>query len=211
MLEEFGKKIEAEVLDKYKVEDSKREAYRGRQPAEVEAGAKKQETQKNESGERRVDDERRWWVTELLAGWEDTMQKWYEWLVKRKKMHQQKVVQMIKSAEGSAGLLHNFSKPTAWRGGAQILKKEEENVMLLDHCEAKRKEWAKHQQCYESVQNVEDKPWKNQGLKKLEEALPRLKDYDLKKKKTGLQKTQTVVECDGFHPKVPLEKQERKL
>ena len=52
-----------------------------------------------------------------------------------------KVAQMIKSAEGRAGLLHRIMKPTAWRGGAQILKKEEEeHVRLLDRCEAKRKE-----------------------------------------------------------------------
>ena len=60
------------------------------------------------------------------------------------KMHQQKVTQMMKSAEGSAGHLHQITKPTAWRGGAQILKKEEENARLLDRCEAERKEWAKH-------------------------------------------------------------------
>ena len=63
------------------------------------------------------------------------MQKWYEWSQKVKKedektkveeMHQQKVTQMIKGAEGSAGQLHKISKPTARRGGAQILKKEEE-------------------------------------------------------------------------------------
>ena len=72
----------------------------------------------------RMDAKNRWWVTEILAtvfffkktwihtGWEDTMQKWYEWLeyVKRKDekekmedMHQHKVEQMIKSTEGSAG------------------------------------------------------------------------------------------------------------
>ena len=64
-------------------------------------------------------------VAELLAadcekawihpGWEDTMQNWYECLEEMKKndekgkmedMHQQKVVQMIERAEGSAGLLH---------------------------------------------------------------------------------------------------------
>ena len=43
----------------------------------------------------RMDAENRWWVTELLAAdcekawihpeWEDTMQKWYEWLEKMKK------------------------------------------------------------------------------------------------------------------------------
>ena len=52
---------------------------------------------------------------------------------------------MIKSAEGSAGLLREITKPAAWIGGAQILKKEED-ARLLDRCEAKRKEWAKHWQ-----------------------------------------------------------------
>ena len=50
--------------------------------------------------------------------------KLFQWLeeLKRKdekekmeEMHQHKVAQMIKSAEGSAGLLHNISEPTAWR------------------------------------------------------------------------------------------------
>ena len=72
------------------------------------------------------------WVTGLVAadgekawihpGWEDTMQKWYEWLEEMRKkdekdemeeMHQHKVAQMIKSAEGFAGLLHKISEPTA--------------------------------------------------------------------------------------------------
>ena len=93
---------------------------------------------------------------------------------------------MIKSAEGSAGFLHKITKPAAWREGAQILEKEEEeDVTLLVQCEAKRKEWAKHSQCDDCLQNVEDQPWKNEELpKKLEEAL-------------------TGVGCDGFHHKVP--------
>ena len=41
-------------------------------------------------------------------------------------MHQHRVNQMIKSAEGSAGLLHKITKPTAWRGSTQILEREEE-------------------------------------------------------------------------------------
>ena len=57
---------------------------------------------------------------------------------------------MITSAEGSAGLLHEISKPTAWRGGAQILKKEKEDARLLE-------EWSNHWQCDEGVQNMEDK------------------------------------------------------
>ena len=75
-------------------------------------------------------------------------------------LQQQKVCQMIKSAEGSAGLLHKITRLAAWRGGAQILKKEEEDARLLDRCEAKRKERRRHWQCDESVHNVEDKPWK---------------------------------------------------
>ena len=34
---------------------------------------------------------------------------------KLEEMHQQSVNQMIKSAEGSAELLHKIAKPTAWR------------------------------------------------------------------------------------------------
>ena len=41
-------------------------------------------------------------------------------------MHQRKVSQMIKSADGSAGLLHRITKPTARRGGVKILKEVEE-------------------------------------------------------------------------------------
>ena len=56
-------------------------------------------------------------------------------------MHQREVEKMIESAEGSAGLLHKITKPTMWRGGGgvQILEKEEEDVRLLDRCEAKEK------------------------------------------------------------------------
>ena len=72
-------------------------------------------------------------------------------------MHQRKVQKMIKNAEGSAGPPHRIPKPTMWRGGVQI---QEEDARLLERCEAKRKEWANHWQCDESVQNVEDKPWK---------------------------------------------------
>ena len=43
-------------------------------------------------------------------------------------MHQHKVAQMTESAEVSVGLLHKISTPTAWRRGAQILEKEEEDV-----------------------------------------------------------------------------------
>ena len=81
-------------------------------------------------------------------------------------MHQQKLEQMIKSADGSVGLLHTITMPTPWMGGAQVLEKEEEDARLLDRCEAKRREWAKHWQCDEDVQNAE-------------EALPRQKECHL--------------------------------
>ena len=91
-------------------------------------------------------------------------------------MHQHKVEQMIKSAEGSA----------AWIWG-----KEEEDARLSDRCEAKRNEFSKHWQCDEDVQNMQDKPWRNEELRRSEEALPRLKEGDLEeasrlyKAKTG--------------------------
>ena len=50
---------------------------------------------------------------------------------------------MIKSAEGSAGLLHKNHKANDVEGGVQILKKEEEDARLLDRCEAKRKKVGK--------------------------------------------------------------------
>ena len=102
-----------------------------------------------------MDAENRCWVSELLAadcerawthtGWEDILQKWCKWLEettkrdekgKMEELYQHKVAQMMKSAEGSAGLLYKITEPTAWRGGTQILKKEEEDARLLDRCEA---------------------------------------------------------------------------
>ena len=63
---------------------------------------------------------------------------------KMEEMHQRKVEKTMKSAEGSAGLLHKITMPTMWRRGIQTLKKEEEDARLLDRCEVKRKELAKH-------------------------------------------------------------------
>ena len=118
-------------------------------------------------------------------------------------MHQGKVEKMSKGAEWSAGLLHKITKPTPWRGGVQILKKEEEDG-LLDRCEAMMKEWAKHWQCDEDVQKMQDKLWRNEQLRRCEEALPRLKEWELKKVSRWY-KAKTGVRCDGFHPKVPLD------
>ena len=103
-----------------------------------------------------MDAKSRWWVAKLLAKdcqkawthpvWEDTMQKWYEWLEYMKKKDEkekwrrcisERFEKMIKSAEGSGALLHKITKPTMWRGGVQILKEEEEDARLLDRCEAR--------------------------------------------------------------------------
>ena len=80
------------------------------------------------------------------------MQKWYEWLCEMKKKdegnrmeekHQKEVGQMIKSVDGSAGLLHKITLPTAWRGGVQTVMKEAEDATPMARCEEKRKELAK--------------------------------------------------------------------
>ena len=119
-------------------------------------------------------------------------------------MHQRNVEKMIKSAEGSAGLLHKITKPTRWRGEVPILKKEEEDARLLDRCEAKKKKRSKHWQCNEEIQSMQDKPWRKEELKECEEALSSLKEGDLEKA-SRLYKAKTGVGCDGFHPKVPLD------
>ena len=61
-------------------------------------------------------------------------------------MHQRKVEKVVKSAEGSVGLLHKITKPTMWRRGVQILKEEEEEARLLKLC-------------------MQNKPWRNEELK----------------------------------------------
>ena len=97
------------------------------------------------------------------------------------------------------GFCTKIPKPTAWRGGVQILRKEEKDCRLLDRCEAKLVH------CDGSVQNMCDKPCQNEELKqKLEEALPTLQECDLDKA-SRLCKAKTEVGCDGFHTKVPLD------
>ena len=75
------------------------------------------------------------------------------------------------------------------------------DASLLDRCEAKRKDWAKHWQCDEEVQNVEEKLLKNEELRSVEDALPRLKECHLEVSRFC--KAKTGEGCDGFHPKVP--------
>ena len=93
---------------------------------------------------RRMEANNSWWVREQLAadceqawlhsGWEDAMQKWYNLLYAMKSKDEaqmmaeeleKQISRMIKSADRSAGLLHKFTRPTAWRGRVQILTKED--------------------------------------------------------------------------------------
>ena len=46
---------------------------------------------------------------------------------------------------------------------------------------------------------MQDKPWRNEELN-----LPRLKEGDLESA-SRLYEAKTGVDCDGFHPKVPLD------
>ena len=50
---------------------------------------------------------------------------------------------------------------------------------------------------------MEEKPWKNEELRSAEEALPRPKEC-LLEEVSRLYKAKTGVDCDGFHPEVPL-------
>ena len=93
----------------------------------------------------RMDAENRWWVAELLGAdcekaWlhpreEESMQKWYAWLKRiQKEDEKRKMEEMHQQKGNKCGrhcFRHKITKPIAWRGGAQILKKEEEDAMLL--------------------------------------------------------------------------------
>ena len=72
---------------------------------------------------------------------------------------------MMKSEERSAGLLHKKSKPTAWWRGVQFLVNEED-ARLLNRCEAKRKEMARHWQCDEEGAERGGKALEERGIEK---------------------------------------------
>ena len=92
-------------------------------------------------------------------------------------LHQQRMNQMIKSAEGTAGLLHKFTKPTAWRG-AQIFNRRRGCQVVGPLCS---KEERMGKALTVGRKRAERGGWKNGGLKTLEEALPRLKECELEK------------------------------
>ena len=83
------------------------------------------------------------------------------------------------------------------------MENEEEYARLLDCCETTRKEWAKHWQCDEEVQDVEEKPWKNEELRSAEEALPRLKECHLEEV-SRLYKAKTVDRHTYRAPHFPM-------
>ena len=57
----------------------------------------------------------------------------------------------------------------------------------MPRCKEKRKEWAEHWQCNMEVQDLKDKPWRNEEPRNLEEVLPRLKEGSLDKNSEELQ------------------------
>ena len=78
---------------------------------------------------------------------------------------------------------------------------EEEDARLLDRCEAKRKEWAKHWQCARSTEALEglEELRKCGGSTAKAERVSRLEEV------SSLFEAKKGVGCDGFHPKVPVD------
>ena len=74
----------------------------------------------------------------LHAGWEDTMQKWYDWL-EDEKCTKEKSAKWSRAWMAVRVFLHRITMPTAWRGGVQIFWEEEEDARPTDRCEEKRK------------------------------------------------------------------------
>ena len=117
--------------------------------------------------------------------------------------HHRLVSRMIVSAEGGAGLLHKITKPTAWRGGGiQVLEEEERDVRPLARCEEKMGVRTKHWQCNTEVQDLKDKAWRHEELKRLEEGIPRLKEGD-SEKAGEITRQRRVWDVMEFHQKVP--------
>ena len=81
-------------------------------------------------------------------------------------MHQRKVEKCWTSASNHKADDRSWSKRKKMRGCWTVVKQ-------------KRKEWSKHWQCDDEVQSTQDKPWRNEELRKGEDALPRLKEGDL--------------------------------
>ena len=128
-------KIGAEVLDKYKIEDSRKEAFIGR-GASLEW--------------RRVAKERNEWLEKMKKKEDEKKQDGGDASTQGDANDEE--------CAGESWSLAQNHEAYSMGEGAQILKKEEEDARLLDCCEAKRK------QCGEDVENVEEKLWKMQRL-----------------------------------------------
>ena len=120
--------------------------------------------------------------------WEVAMQRWYKWLhdMKKKKKndeekrkgeeHQKLVSRMIACAQGGTFQLHKITKPTAWRGGVQILNEEQEIVKPSARCEEKRKELAKH---WHSDTEVQVQKTGHGEVGSCKKGMPRLRESEL--------------------------------
>ena len=82
----------------------------------------------------------------------------------------------------------------------QVVKEVETDAESMKRCEEKRKDWAGHWQCDAEVSDMEDKPWRNEEIKSLEEGLPRLTRENLESAAWSYEAA-TGVGSDGFHPK----------
>ena len=67
---------------------------------------------------------------------------------------------------------------------------------------------AQHWQHNTDVQDLKDKPWRNEELKSLDEGMTRLKEGDLEKVARNY-KASTGVGCNGFRTEVPLDLSKR--
>ena len=84
---------------------------------------------------------------------------------RRRRMKKRESMRTRSCADGRTGLLHKITKPTAWRGGVQILEEEEKDVRQV---KKRGREWAKHQQCNTEMQDLRDKPWRHEEVNKIE-------------------------------------------
>ena len=80
------------------------------------------------------------------------LQQWFKWLREEKRKDEarsrvkelrKQVTRAISGAKGGAGVLHRMTKPTAWRGGLQVMEHLEEDAKPMRKCGEKRQEWAK--------------------------------------------------------------------
>ena len=99
------------------------------------------------------------------------MQKWYEWLEHMKKKDEKR------KNEGDASTTTGGANEQGCRRQCWISPQNHEANVV----ERRSADSEKHWQCDGEIQNMPNKPWRNEELKDYEEALPRLKEADLEK------------------------------